>query len=57
MDQLNQDHWPSLTRERVEIVAGHEFVENYLAGSRDGLPRAPVDALRNFGLLLLHEVS
>jgi hypothetical protein len=57
MDELNQDHWPALTQERVETVAGPEFVEKFLAGGRAELPRAPVDALRPFGLILLHEVS
>lgn len=57
MDELNQDHWPALTQERVETVTGPEFVEKYLVGGRAELPRAPVDALRTFGLTLLHEVS
>jgi hypothetical protein len=52
---LHIAQWPPVSREMIEIVMGEEFIAQFTSEGHTGR-RTPIDALVNFGALILHEV-
>jgi hypothetical protein len=59
LDLQNRGQWQHVTKERIEIAMGEEFIEKFVSErEKPGEPsrRTPIDALVFMGVVVLHEV-